>query len=97
MNELIPTIEIGKKYLWRAGVVEYCCPSCGYVFGSKSIKVVEQVLVVEAMEDSVGCTCFCGFRIGCDMPGFYHCITPWGNKAIPYTQLLEIEEEDYDY
>ena len=38
LEDLIPKIEVGKKYLWRARAMELSCPYCGHVFGSERDK-----------------------------------------------------------
>jgi len=90
MQNLIPEIEIGKKYLWRGGTMELQCPYCQCWFGSDYNGHEEIVEIEGTLEDLGPGYCRKCLRILGDYPGFYVCSTSKGYSALPYTQLEEL-------
>ena len=91
MNDLVPTIEIGKKYLYKIEPMEFQCSNCGITFGSKS---AGQEKVVTVLDFSIG-TASCDDCGGLNLTGegWYSVIDEWGEWwAVPYTLLEEIKE-----
>ncbi len=92
LMQLIPAIEIGKKYLWREKPTEDACPRCGNVTG-QAVNVPEIVTVSQLLlGDQAECE-------SCHLKrpfteGWYGVEDKYGNRwAVPYTQLEEIQEE----
>ncbi len=94
---LIPTIEIGKRYLWRAQLVEYLCPSCGYTPGT-GMEGDDNIVSIASEVKDYGCvTCpQCDYVWAGAHPGWYTCFVKGRLMAVPYPQLHKIEGEVYD-
>ena len=101
--DLIRKIVIGKRYLWKPQVSEIVCSKCGYVYAptSEDIGKEFEVTIVLAHSDTehpvvlVCVDCKNDMYHGGD--GWYRCRLNDGDMlGVPYTQLTEIEGEDYD-
>ncbi|KKL12591.1 hypothetical protein LCGC14_2534250 [marine sediment metagenome] len=91
---LIPDIEIGKKYLLRYRPYERICPHCKALLGT-TVPPFEKVVTVIAGPPGHFVCGICDQPIG-DAEGYYllNITAPSGRPfAVPYTQLEEIEEE----
>lgn len=101
---LIPTIEVGKQYLWKPVPSEIICSNCGKVYGNESdlqtrglLNKEFIVVIIEAFtEVNFGLICAeCEKIIHSDGTGWYGCYGTTGEHyGIPYTQLFELEEQD---
>ena len=98
MQQLIPTIEIGGRYLWHYGPVEFRCPHCGYQYYTE---LEPQSIPVIVLRKTVGMMCGICKRDLLNDDGWWTV-----NKAVsttrgiidgitcvPYTQLEEIKKE----
>lgn len=101
---LIPEIVIGKKYRWRARLIEMVCPKCGYNAGMKyDGSYAEMIVEIVSTQDEfikkygVHPNCHhCGELVFLNWEGWYAVKYPGtmlGNVGVvPYTQLEEIAE-----
>uniref|UniRef100_A0A6H2A0S9 Uncharacterized protein n=1 Tax=viral metagenome TaxID=1070528 RepID=A0A6H2A0S9_9ZZZZ len=97
----LPEIKIGKKYLRKPRPIELTCLYCGENMGQGTIIEEAEVIVLAKTRDS-------GLKIWCrfcrrqlpysDFEGMYQVRAIDTNEvgAVPYTQLQEIEGEDYE-
>lgn len=103
--ELIPTIEIGKKYLWLNEPIELECPRCGHNLGTREddgdmegavLMTSEDYIRIKALPNVVRCTS-CSYIFSMLMEGWYAFKADWDKVfCVPYTQLTEIEGVDYE-
>ncbi len=95
---LIPEIEIGKKYLWRVKPIEDVCKKCGLITGEASNGHINIVLILDPSYSSRYQCERCGFVSEIEQ-GWYCCqvLSGDGNvgvvAVVPYTLLEEIPEE----
>ena len=94
MMPLIPTIEIGKKYLCKEAPVEYLCPHCQHSFCShRDVEIVEIIAHIPAYNNTPHCpNCMRDLERSL-FEGWYAARYPDGIvRGGPYTQLEEIKE-----
>jgi len=96
VEDLIPEIVIGKKYLWKSFPIESECPSCGANLGNSTGEFEYEVFILDT---AIGFArphyCYkCGIQLP-DIEGWYAVSTLFGRiGCVPYTQLEEIEESE---
>ncbi|KKM47411.1 hypothetical protein LCGC14_1558590 [marine sediment metagenome] len=101
LQNLIPEIEIGRKYLFIPRLIESTCPHCGKNDGKaeSSDGTPFEVRVIDTAKDFKETT-YCD---NCKKPtdsgqkeGWYavqRLSPPFDYGSVPYTQLEEIKEE----
>ncbi|KKL56340.1 hypothetical protein LCGC14_2246350 [marine sediment metagenome] len=95
-EDLIPTIEIGKKYLWKSSPIELLCPTCRVNEGNSMGDFTFECIVLSPTKDFICNSC----NVKRSSPEGWYNVRALDNGelgSVPYTQLeplsKEIEEE----
>ena len=100
MLNLIPEIEIGKKYLWRPQPTELVCPNCNEPFWSEIQSNSREILIMfKTNQSGLSVYCdVCSALLDMTLDGWYSGTIGGGRLlyVVPSTQLEEIKEEDED-